>query len=316
MTEPRSGNAAPESQRFPLPPFTPPAATPAPWPLNAAPPPFSVPEPAAQRSFSDDTFVPEPPPLPRESVAPEAAAATEPDDLMPWEAAWATADEIADAEALVAPEWTEPTMQVAPESAEPAWLSLEDAEEEPVALAELAPMEAEPEADEVPAWLSWMDEGEAAGATESISDEIGLVEVGDLGAPAAEPAMEAWVADEEDAAGVLPWAAEAEEASPVAGVEFAADAEMEDHSVAPAVWMEPNVPEAESAEFWAEPVEAPAPADAPFAALAERLERLAAELRSESPAALLAGAGRDPLEVLILGYALGQMHAAREGERG
>jgi hypothetical protein len=323
MTEPRSGDAAPESQPFSLPPFTPPAPSPAPWPLNAAPPPFSAPQQPA-RSFADETFAPEPPPLPQESTAPELELVNEDDELMPWETAWMTSDAVAEVTELAAPTWAEPLDPegpTAPESSQPEWLSIEGEEEEPVALAELAPAEPEPEADEVPAWLSWMDEDQSDAGAEEIggtSEEIGLVEVGDLGAPLEASSAEPWVLPGDDEA--MPWAAAAdspaaeslswgvEDEEAPAGVEEVVEVVEE-----PVAWMEPMEPEDAAPAIWAEPAGSPA---APFTALAERLERMAAELRNGDPAALLATAGRDPLEVLILGYALGQMHAAREGERG
>lgn len=334
MTDPRAGGSAPESQSFPLPPFVRPEPSAAPWPLDAELPPFSAPQSAASAS-SESAFIPEPPPLPEESAAPEAELAAVDDAAMPWEMPWETDDAVADEEVaelddLAAPAWSEPVADLG----EPAWLSLdEEVEEEPAVLAELAPAEVAEAAEEVPAWLTWMDDEERV--DESVPAALDLVDVGDLGALpeadaiAAEPAAEPWAAtveedvlaiedafapDAEDvAAEPSAWAEPLEEVAGESIEDFAAEETVEDFAAEPAVWAatmeEPEAPDA------LEIIQPTVAAESPFAVLAGRLERLAAELRSGDPAALLATAGRDPLEVLILGYALGQMHAAREGAR-
>lgn len=219
----------------------------------------------------------------------------------------------------------------------------EDAE--PAAAAEPpAATDAYPDEPEVPAWLDWLD-GEIAAANaapaeagdapeaQSLEPDAGYLAFEE---PQAEPEPPATASEGPAGAGDAVEAAPApldvlpeDEPLPAAFTDaqewavpgaweeagFTAEADAEPRGEEPTLETEPGLEMSsetetetvarleEAAEVEVEPVGGGAPAA--FLEVAERLESLARTLRSESPAALLARGGGDPLELLVVGFALG-----------
>lgn len=168
------------------------------------------------------------------------------------------------------------------------WL---DSVPEPEAGAEAAPRsgpdgagDAGPDGDELPPWLSWGEEAEA-GETGGVADDEDVTE------------------DEESAAAAV----DAQETEAAAAELLA---RLEEQAAEEALTGRPARPRRGGASQTGVDPDA-------LAAVADRLEAIARALRT-GPEELLSGAGRDPLELLLAGFALGyaQGRAAGEGEFG